>query len=135
MPSLDTVRRVNLVKNNGAKTIGQIHKETSDWGIEETWLNDPQSKICYIYDFAHDDQPMLKDHMTYNHTTKTKIDAKFIIKSYQSIGKDQVEYYVQFRPSQKTEFSPTDELYYFETDYRQRYGNDDFCGLIYSSLC
>jgi hypothetical protein len=26
-----------------------------------------------------------------------------------------------FRPSEKTSFSPTDELYYFETDYRKRY--------------
>lgn len=121
MPSLDTVMRVNLVKNNGAKTIGQIHKETSDWLMEETWFNDPQSKVCYIYDFAHDDQPMLKDHMTYKYTTKTKIDAKFIITQYGSISKDQVAYHIMFKPSQKMEFSPTDELYYFETEYRKKY--------------
>ena len=67
--------------------------------------------------------------MTYENTSKTRIDAKFIIKSYQSMDKDQVEYYLQFKPSQKTHFDRDDELYYFETDYRNRYGNDNFIGL------
>lgn len=129
MPSFETARRISSVKNNGAKTIGQIYKEESDWIMEETWFNDPQSKKCYIYDYFHDDQPHLKDHMTYKKTKKTRIDAKFIVKSYQSMDKDQVDYYLQFKPSHKTEFSDSDELYYFETDYRKRYGNDDFIGM------
>ena len=95
-----------------------------------TWDNDIQSKICYIYDFFHDDQPRLAEGMTYENTTKTRIDAKFIVKSYQSMDKDQVDYYVQFKPSQKTHFSEGDELYYFETDYRKRYHNDNFIGLF-----
>ena len=113
MPSLQTARRVDNAKNNGAKTIGQIYKEQSDELMEWTWDNDIQSKVCYIYDYAHDNEPELKDHMTYENTTKTRIDAKFIIKTYQSMDKDQVEYYLQFKPSQKTEFSEGDELYYF----------------------
>ena len=91
---------------------------------------DIQSKICYIYDFYHDDQPRLAEGMTYENTTKTRIDAKFIVKSYQSMDKDQVEYYVQFKPTQKTHFSEGDELYYFETDYRKKYHNDNFIGLF-----
>ena len=130
MPSLQTARRVANAKNNGAKTIGQIYKEQSDELMEWTWDNDIQSKVCYIYDYFHDDQPELKDHMTYDNTTKTRIDAKFIIKTYQSMDKDQVEYYLQFKPSQKTEFSECDELYYFETDYRKKYHNDDFIGMF-----
>ena len=130
MPSLQTARRVANAKNNGAKTIGQIYKEQSDELMEWTWNNDIQSKVCYIYDYAHDNQPELKDHMTYENTTKTRIDAKFIIKTYQSMDKDQVEYYLQFKPSQKTEFSECDELYYFETDYRKKYHNDDFIGMF-----
>ena len=47
MPSLQTARRVANAKNNGAKTIGQIYKEESDWAMEQTWDNDIQSKICY----------------------------------------------------------------------------------------
>ena len=136
MPSLQTARRVANAKNNGAKTIGQIYKEQSDFIMEETFWNDPQSKVCYIYDYFHDDQPNKNVGMTYENTTKTKIDVKFIVKTYQSIDKDQVEYYIQFRPSQKVWFEESDELYYFETDYRQKYGIQDFpIGLIYSSLC
>ena len=130
MPSLQTARRVANAKNNGAKTIGQIYKEQSDWAMEQTWDNDIQSKICYIYDFYHDDQPRLAEGMTYDNTTKTRIDAKFIVKSYQSMDKDQVDYYIQFKPTQKTHFSEGDELYYFETDYRQKYHNDNFIGLF-----
>lgn len=130
MPSLQTARRVANAKNNGAKTIGQIYKEESDWAIEQTWDNDIQSKICYIYDFYHDDQPRLAEGMTYENTTKTRIDAKFIVKSYQSMDKDQVDYYIQFKPTQKTHFSEGDELYYFETDYRKKYHNDNFIGLF-----
>lgn len=130
MPSLQTARRVANAKNNGAKTIGQIYKEQSDWAMEQTWDNDIQSKICYIYDFYHDDQPRLAEGMTYENTTKTRIDAKFIVKSYQSMDKDQVEYYIQFKPTQKTHFSEGDELYYFETDYRKKYHNDNFIGLF-----
>ena len=126
MPSLQTARRVANAKNNGAKTIGQIYKEQSDFLMEETFWNDPQSKVCYIYDYFHDDQPDKNVGMTYENTTKTKIDAKFIVKTYQSIDKDQVEYYIQFKPSQKTRFEEGDELYYFETDYRRKYGVQDF---------
>ena len=130
MPSLQTAGRVANAKNNGAKTIGQIYKEESDWAMEQTWDNDIQSKICYIYDFYHDDQPRLAEGMTYENTTKTRIDAKFIVKSYQSMDKDQVDYYIQFKPTQKTHFSEGDELYYFETDYRKKYHNDNFIGLF-----
>lgn len=130
MPSLQTARRVANAKNNGAHTIGQIYKEQSDDMMNWTWDNDIQSKICYIYDFYHDDQPRLAEGMTYENTTKTRIDAKFIVKSYQSMDKDQVEYYIQFKPTQKTHFSEGDELYYFETDYRKKYHNDNFIGLF-----
>lgn len=126
MPRLETSRRITQSKNNSAKTIGQIYKEESDWLMEQTWANDIQSKECYIYDYFHDDQPTLNVGMTYKNTTKTKIDAKFIIKSYQSMDKDQVEYYLQFKPSQKVRFDEDDELYYFETDYRRKYGVQDF---------
>ena len=129
MPSLETARRIASAKNSGAKTVGQIYKEHSDFLMEETWDNNIQSKVCYIYDYWHDDQPEQNIGMTYDNTIKTRIDAKFIVKSYQSIDKDQVEYYIQFKPSQKTSFTNEDELYYFETDYRNKYHNDDFIGL------
>lgn len=104
-------------------TLGEKLKSDSDMLMELTWDSDIQSKICYIYDFYHDDQPRLAEGMTYENTTKTRIDVKFIVKSYQSMDKDQVDYYIQFRPSQAVRFSENDELYYFETDYKSVYGN------------
>ena len=130
MPSFETARRIASIKNNGAKTLGQIYKEESDFLMEQTWDSSLGSKICYIYDHFHDDQPHLCVGMTYENTTKTKIDAKFIVTKYNSLDKDQVEYHLMFKPSQKTRFEEGDELYYFETDYRKRYGNDDFVGLM-----
>lgn len=130
MPSLQTARRVANAKNNGAKTIGQIYKEQSDWVMEQTWWNDPQSKVAYIYDYFHDDQPEIKDHMTYENTTKTRIDIKFIVKSYQSMDKDQVDYYIQFRPDEKFDFTVKDELYYYEKDFHEKYGADYPIGMM-----
>ena len=122
MPSLMTAKRISSVKTSGAKTIGQIHKENSDFFMEETWDNDIQSKICYSYDFYHDDQPDRKDHMTYENTTKHRIDAKFIVSKHQSIDKDQVEYHLQFRSSQPVEFDERNPLFYFQENYHDRYG-------------
>ena len=50
------------------------------------------------------------------------------------MDKDQVEYYLQFKPSQKLEFDKSDDLYYYETNFRQRYGAQFPIGLIYSPL-
>lgn len=121
MPGLKTARRIASIKNNCTKTIGQIYKEESDFIMSETWDNDIQSKVCYIYDYFHDDKPWLAEDITHENTTKTKIDAKFIVTKYSSIDKDQVEYHLQFKPSQKVRFNEYDDLYYFETDYKDRY--------------
>lgn len=129
MPSLQTARRIANAKTNNAKTLGQIYKEESDFLMEETWDNSIASKTCYIYDHFHDDfftdeygiTRSLAEGMTYENTNKTKIDAKFIVKSYQSMDKDQVEYYLMFRPSQPVRFNEGDDLYYYETDFRKRY--------------
>ena len=37
------------------KTIGQQVKEESDWLMEQSWDGDVASKVCYIYDYFHDD--------------------------------------------------------------------------------
>ena len=130
MPSFTTARRIASTKNNGAKTLGQIYKEDSDFLMEETWDSDLQSKVCYIYDYYHDDKPWLAEDITHENTTKTRIDAKFIVTKYSSIDKDQVEYHLQFRPSQPVRFTEGDELYYYETDYKQRYSTQFPIGLF-----
>lgn len=133
MPSLSTARRIASIKNNGAKTIGQIHKENSDFIMEQTWDADIQSKVCYIYDHKHDNQPNLNSHMTYENTTKTRIDAKFIVSQYGSISKDQVAFHIMFKSSERLEFAELDDLYYFETDYRKKY-NVEFPVSLYIDI-
>lgn len=129
MPSLQTARRVANAKNNGAKTIGQIYKEQSDWAMEQTWDNDEQSKLCYIYDWKHDDSPNMNIGMTYENTIKTPIDAKILVSKYGSIDKDSPTLQCQFKPSQKEYFTEDDELFYME-EYRQKYHLDDiFVGM------
>lgn len=97
----------------------------SDMIMEETWYSDPQSRVCYIYDYYHDDHKELNRYEAAKASddNKIKIDAKFIIKEYGSASKDQVEYHIMFRPSQKVEFDEIDPLYYYEEFYRKRYGS------------
>lgn len=121
MPSLNTIRQINSIKTNNANTIGKIHKENSDFTMEQTWDNDIQSKVAYIYDYYHDDQKEKSKYITHINTTKKKIDIKFIISSYGSIDKDQVAYHIMFKPSEKIDFNDNDDMYYYETDYRQRF--------------
>lgn len=122
MPSLERMRRISSVLNYGGKTISEIHKANSDFAMEFTWDNNIQSKVCYIYDYWHDNHVELFNSFTYDDTTtKTKIDAKFIISSYGSIDKDQVAYHIMFRPSEKLTFDENDDMYYYETDYKDKY--------------
>lgn len=126
MPSIETYKRkISLI----GTTIGQAHKHNSDLAMDMTWNNCIGARRCYIYDYAHDDQPDKYYGMTYENTTKYAVDIKFILTRYGTVDKDQVEYHIQFRPSQKVSFDEDDELYYFETDYRKKYGNDTFVGL------
>ena len=126
MPSLSEYRTYLSHQGN---IIGQTYKSNADMIMEQTWDRDIQSKKCYIYDYYHDDQPWLRDGMTYENTTKTPIDAKFIITTSQSLDKDRVTVMLQFKPSQKIRFNEGDDLYYYETDYRGRYNCDFPCGL------
>lgn len=119
MPSLEVYKR--LLSPQG-QTSGQAKKFHSDITMEATWDNDIQSKTAYIYDYYHDDQPDLVKHMTHNkNSTKTKIDIKFIVNSYGSLSKDDVDFHIIFKPSQPVEFEDGDELYYYQRDYADHY--------------
>lgn len=105
-------------------TLGEKLKSDSDMVMELTWDNDEQAKLCYIYDWKHDDCPNMNIGMTYDNTTKTPIDAKILVSKYGSIDKDTPTLQCQFKPSQKEYFTEDDELYYME-EYRQKYHLDD----------
>lgn len=134
MSVYDSYKRKTKVNGNSTgknySTLGEKLKSDSDKIMELTWDGDPQSKIGYIYDYMHDDQPDIKDHMTYENTTKTRIDVKLIVKSYSSLDQDQPEFYCQFKPSQKIEFEEDDELYYYETNYRKKYSMEFPIGMM-----
>ena len=98
-------------------TLGEVRKNQSDMIMEATWDGDLQSKICYIYDYYHDDEPDKNYKLSpQRRRTKTVIPAKYIVNSYNSEGKDQVLYHIQFKPSQRN------PLEYFENEYEQKYG-------------
>ena len=106
------------------QTEGQIKKHLSDITMEETWNRDPQSRKAYLYDYYHDDQKDLGKGMTYSkNTSKTPIDIKFIVTQYSTLAKDQVEYHVMFRPSEKFEIPS------YLKEYEQKFGNEIPVGL------
>lgn len=118
MPSFDFYKRVI-----GNKTGGQIRKEQSDFIMDFTWDEDIQAKKAYIYDYYHDDEKLKLTHLNSpQSTTKTKVDIKFIINSYNSENKDEVGYHIQFRPNFKCPIS------YYE-DYIDKYGSEFPIGL------
>lgn len=119
MPSLDIYKRQLM---SSGSTIGQQAKYNSDLAMEYTWDNDLQSKICYIYDQEHDDEPDLEYGFDYRLSKKHKIKAKFIITQYSTLSKDQVEYHLMFLPSEKMFFNEHDDLYWYEKNYRKQYG-------------
>lgn len=100
LPSLDTVRKIR--QENNYTTIGSQLKEMSDFGMQETWSNDIQSRICYIYDYEHDDQFDESKSGGYDPSlskSKIKVNLKFIVKEYRSLAKDEPEYHIQFSPN------------------------------------
>lgn len=119
MPSLDVYKRQLSALGS---TVGQNLKAHSDMAMEMTWDNDIQSKVCYLYDYSHDDEPELEYGFEYRKTHKHRIDAKFIVTQYSTLSKDQVEYHLLFRPSQQMFFkNEHDDLYWFESNYRKQF--------------
>ena len=109
---------------HGESDIGKVYRDNSNMILEQTWNRDIQSKKCYIYDYYHDDKPWKNERITHENTTKTPIDAKFIITQGQSIDKDRVAVMLQFKPSQKFRFEKGDDLYYYEREYKNKYNSN-----------
>ena len=91
----------NVYKDRlGSYTDGQARKIESDKIMDFTWNEDIQSKKAYIYDFYHDDEPLICKGMHPELSqTKCPVDIKFIINSYNSENKDIIGRHIQFRPS------------------------------------
>lgn len=82
---------------NTAKNLGAARRIQSKDIMEQTFDEDAAYRSCYIYDYEHDDQNTLASGMSYEQTTKTSIDAKYLVTQYGTLSKDQVEYHLLFR--------------------------------------
>ena len=124
MPSLKTARKIKQL--NYSPTIGNQIKDMSDFGMQETWYNDVQTKTCYIYDYYHDDQFDETRRSGYDPSlskSKIKVDLKFIVKEYKSLAKDDPEYHIQFSPNDwnnKFKFDSDRRMSNFEIDNEEQ---------------
>ena len=84
---------------NNVNTIGQELKIMSDEAIQDTFDNNIGTKLCYIYDYFHDDQPeALSGYDPSKSLTKIPVKLRFIVKAYKSAAKDDPEYHIMFEP-------------------------------------
>ena len=90
---------INYRKILGQKTNGQVRKEQSDDIMNQTWWEDIQSRVGYLYDFYHDNNiTRLEDMKSDRDDLKVPIDIKFVMSSSQTYDKDQVTFHIQLRP-------------------------------------
>lgn len=87
-------------RNLNGGTNGQRHTYEAQDIIENTWYDDPSSCIGYLYSWEYDDE---KDKNIGLHPeeskTKIPVDIKYMVNSYQSLSKDNVDYRIMFKPS------------------------------------
>ena len=96
MPSFEDMQK--LYANVGSH--GQQLKSMADSVMQQTFDNDIATRLCYIYDYYHDDQfdAGLSGYNPALSSTKIPVKLKFIIKEYKSASKDDPEYHIMFEP-------------------------------------
>lgn len=70
-------------------TMGEVLRQQANMIMDATWENDTQHQKAFIYSF---------DTSIGGYSEKQPIDIKFIKGTKYTVLKDQVEYYLQFRP-------------------------------------
>lgn len=97
MPSFDLYKKIN-----SATSIGQAHKQESDMVMEATWDNDINTRVCYLYDYWHDDhKTQLTNLDPVNDPKKVAISLKWRKSTNQTFDKDVVTHHIQMEPSQE----------------------------------
>lgn len=93
----------NIYKENlGGRNNGQQHAFDAQNIIENTWYDDMASTVGYFYDYYHDDEvDVYTDLHPEQSKTKIPIDIKYILSSYRSLAKDEVDSRIMFKPSYK----------------------------------
>lgn len=81
-------------------TNGQRHSYEAQDIIESTWYDDPASMVAYFYDYDNDDEPDKNTNLNPEQSkSKIPIDIKYVISSYKSLNKDEVDLRIMFKPS------------------------------------
>lgn len=84
----------------GMFTNGQRHSHDAQGIIEATWYDDPASTIGYLYDYYHDDEVDKNKNLHPEFSkTKTRVELKYILSSYRTLSKDEVDSRIMFKPS------------------------------------
>ena len=80
-------------------TAGEMRKKQADQIMDVTWWEDINSRVGYLYDCYHDDEPLVLRGLN---PTKSKdkiaVDVKLIKHTSKTYEKDAVTYHLQFRP-------------------------------------
>ena len=111
----DTFKRLHGIGD--VHTTGQRHFRESQDIIEATWYNDPASTVGWFYDYTHDDEPD-KNKGLHPEQSKTKIpiEIKYILSSYRTLSKDEVDSRIMFKPSYRCNVLYYKELFEKPTD-------------------
>lgn len=97
MPSFELYKKLHT-----ATSIGEAHKQESDMVMEATWDTDINTRVCYLYDYWHDDhKTQLTNLDSVNDPKKVAISLKWRRSSTQTMDKDTVDHHIQMKPSQK----------------------------------
>lgn len=89
---------LNRVTHGGTTAhVGNVIRHDTDTIIDQTWFDDPQARLAYIYDYHHDPQPYVNQDRTPDKDIQMAVPIKFIITQYPTVSKDQVEYHIQFK--------------------------------------
>ena len=97
MPSLDLYKKLHT-----AISIGNAHKMEADMIMEATWDTDINTRVCYLYDYWHDDhRSQLTNLDPVNDPKKVAISLKWRRSSTQTFEKDDVTHHIQMKPSQE----------------------------------
>lgn len=111
MPSLEMYKKLI-----GSHTLGEARKLNSDMIMEASWDGDINTRVCYLYDYWHDDhKTQLKNLDSPNDPKKIPISLKWRRSSAQTYDKDTVSHHIQMKPSQKM------NVPYYQEFFGERY--------------
>lgn len=107
MPSIEHYKRILAHPTNG-----QIRKEISDLIMEETWDEDIQSRIGYLYDQFHDDEIDKSINLNSEKSiTKIPCEIKLMQSTYNSLASDEQSMHIMFKPSYNFDIPYYDEVF------------------------